>query len=200
MSSSDKVSCPYCVSCVVPHYLFKHLLNQHSKLLYSDSINKQSLNFGVERKSLPRIRLPNAEYKSVCYKCECMITRDAFAVKHLDCLADSKKIAAELLEKLVDVSGQTLPFVSSNNITTQESLAYKKVILNMLSDLEDALYWKAKYEMLLEDERVADVLRQMTDPDPDSVIYDIEGENPRSAKYVNLDRATILNAGKTKLL
>lgn len=165
--------------------------------MFSDSINKSALNFSAERKSLPRIKIPNLGYKSVCFKCDCMITRDSFADKHLSCLPESKKVSAELLEKLSDLSGQTPLFEQTTGISNLEAVAYQRVILNLVEELEDALFWKAKYDCLCKDESLYEQMKEIADPEQPE--YDIASENKREAKIVNLDRATLEKARKTKL-
>lgn len=193
--------CPYCPSEVVAHYWFRHILKQHADRLFDDTTpdgrhNRAALSFSADRKSLPKLKFNN-ESLYVCLECECAINREKFAEKHNAHLRQSRQRADELQTLFAPSNPETPLSVPEQAVSNQEIVAYQRVILSLVEELEDALYWKAKYDKACEEPDLYEKLKELDDPE--TISYDLTTECKREAKVVCLDRAKLEAARKVKL-
>lgn len=206
MSDSCRLKCPYCESSLTYRVWFSHICNKHLPQLFDDSAsgnyNRTALTFSDTRNSLPTCRFPGVEgVRYICWSCSGAYSRDTIANAHLSHLKQSVQTANEIKEKLQTSSApntNTPAFPSNTELLNLEKVAYQRVILNIVEELEDALFWKAKYENCCKDETIYNAIKEYIE-DPKQIEYDIVQENKKESKIVDLKRSTLEKARKAKL-
>ena len=209
MSQSCSLACPYCSKSISYRIWFNHILTQHKSNLFDDSpsgvYNRQALVFRDTRSTLPTLKFPKVEgSRYVCWSCKGCYNKESSAQPHLAHLKASLVVATEIKDSFQTSStsnSETPPLGQVQEITNQEAVAFQRVILNITEELEDALWYKAKYEALCDnDEMYASIKRYWEENDePKEVKYDIASENKKESKVVDLSRSKLQKARDTKL-
>ena len=183
------LDCPYCDAKPVDNFWFKHIFAKHRDKLFDTTtsegkFNLNALNFTTERKSLPQLRF-KGDTKYVCFECERAIGRDIYADKHLKCLKDSKAKVESLFS---EINPQTPPLDSPETVSSQEVAAYKSVIIKLLDELEDKLWYEAKWSAARDDPEIYKLTEDL--PEVEAPTYDLTTETvyKKEAKIINLDR------------